>query len=103
LPPVPLRRQILMALSWPPVVTAAEPSHRGAETLEVTGTLRPMFTIVIGTDDFGADALLLRDEDALPGGETRWRFVAQTDDEVIAAGVLELMVRRCYSDTPSAA
>ena len=39
----------------------------------------------------------------MPGGETRWRLVAQTDDEEIAAGVMELMVRRCYSEPPGCA
>jgi hypothetical protein len=58
---------------------------------------------VIGRDDFGEDPLLLRDEDALPGGEMRLRLVAQTEDEAIAAGVMELMVRRRYAEPPAAA
>jgi hypothetical protein len=39
-----------------------------------------MFTIVVGTDEFGSIPLLLREEDALPGGALRWRLVAQTAD-----------------------
>ena len=31
----------------------------------------------------------------------RWRLVAQTDDEEVAAGVMELLIRRCYSEPPS--
>jgi hypothetical protein len=44
---------------------------------------------------------LLRDENALPGGELRWWLVAQTDDEEVAAGVMELPIRRCFSEPPS--
>ena len=62
-----------------------------------------MFTIVIGRDEFGEDPLLLRDEDALPGGGWRWRLVVQTDDEAIAEEVMKIMVRRCYSEPPGAA
>jgi hypothetical protein len=62
-----------------------------------------MFTIVIGKDDFGEEPLLLREGDALPGGEMPWRLVAQTDDEEVAAGVMELLVCRYFSEPPDAA
>jgi len=55
-----------------------------------------MLTIVIGHDEFGEDPLLLHEEDGLPGGRMRWRTVAHTDDEGIAAGIVELLYRRCY-------
>ena len=71
---------------WPADVTPAKPSHGGPARPRPGATLRGMFSIVIGKDDFGEDPLLLREEDALPGGEMRWRLVAQTDDEVIAPG-----------------
>ena len=83
-------------------MTPAEPSQRGVAAIEVAGTLRRMFWVVIGRDEFGEDPLLLSDEDALPGGAWRWRLVAQTDDEAIAEEVMKLMVRRCYSAPPGA-
>ena len=62
-----------------------------------------MLTIVMGTDEHGSIPMLLHDEDALPGGAFRWRLVAQTDDEIVAAGVMELLNRRCFSEPPSLA
>ena len=62
-----------------------------------------MFTVVIGTDETGSFPLLLREEDARPGGAFRWRVVAQTDDEAEAERLMELMVRRCFSEPPSLA
>jgi hypothetical protein len=62
-----------------------------------------MFTIVVGTDEACEVPLLLHAEDALPGGAFRWRFIAQTDDESIAAGVMKLMYRRCFSEPPDVA
>ena len=55
-----------------------------------------MLTVVTGTDEVGSKPLLLRDEDALPRGDMRWRLVAQTDDEKVAAGVMELLIRRTF-------
>jgi hypothetical protein len=46
--------------------------------------------------------VLLREEDALPSGPFRWRLIAQTDDEALAEGVMALMARRCYSESPDA-
>lgn len=60
-----------------------------------------MLTVVIGTDTVGSKPRLLRDEDALPGGEMRWRLVAQTDNKEVAAGIMTLLIRRCYSEPPS--
>jgi hypothetical protein len=61
------------------------------------------FTIVIDTDEAGSFPMLLCDEDALPGGDTRWRLVAQTDDYAEAVGVVDLLHRRCFSTRPTAA
>jgi len=84
-------------------VTPREVTHRGPAWRRHGTTLAPMLTIVIARGDFGEDPLLLREGDGVPGGETRWRLVAQTDDEEIAAGVMELMVRRCCSEPPGCA
>jgi hypothetical protein len=65
--------------------------------------LGPMFTIVIGTDGAGEFPMLLREEDVLPGGDTRWRRVAQTDDYAEAVGVVDLLHRRCFSESPGVA
>ena len=62
-----------------------------------------MLTIVIGRDEGGEVPMLLRDDDKLPGGSLRSRLVAQADDEEVAAGVMELLVRRCFSEPPSVA
>ena len=60
-----------------------------------------MFTIVIGTDEVGSRPVLLREDDALPGGRARWRLVAQTEDIHEAERVMEILYRRCYSEPPS--
>ncbi len=60
-----------------------------------------VFWVVIGRDNVGEFPILLRDADALPGGKFCWRLIAQTDDEVVAAGVMDLLVRRCFSQPPS--
>ena len=73
-------------------MTPEEPSHPQRNTRQPADTLARVLTIVIGTD-----------EDALPGGEMRWRLVAQTDDEDVATGVMELLIRRCFSEPPSLA
>lgn len=82
-------------------MTAPEPSHPAHA--EGDDSLGLMFTIVLGTDESGAIPLLPHEEDAPPGGAFRWRLVAQTDDEVVAESVMELMVRRCYSEPLSVA
>jgi len=82
-------------------VTPAKPSQPAVRSPSRPLNCAPMLTIVIGTDVIGSKPRLLRDEDALPGGEMRWRLVAQTDDESVAAGVMELLIRRCYSEPPS--
>lgn len=56
-----------------------------------------MLTIVLGTNPhYGGLPLLLRQDEAAPAGSFRWRTVAQTDDESIAAEIMQMMYRRCY-------
>jgi hypothetical protein len=54
-----------------------------------------MFTIVIGQDEAGEFPLLLEEKDAHERRPTQWRRVAETDDVQVAAGVMELVIRRC--------
>lgn len=66
-------------------------------------TLCGVFWVVIGTNEAGWFPLLLRDADALPGGEFQWRLIARTDDEIVAAGVMDMLVRRYFSEPRSVA
>lgn len=75
-------------------VTPGKPSHPAECSPSPPLRGARMLTIVIGTDEVGSKARLLRDEDALPGGEMRWRLVAKTDDQEVAAGVMGLLIRR---------
>lgn len=48
-------------------MTSREPSHPASPPAEGDDSLGFMFTIVLGTDEFGSIPLLLHEEDALPG------------------------------------
>ncbi len=55
-----------------------------------------MYSVLVGTDESGSIPLLLRADIAPLDSRMRWRLIAQTDDESLAAEVMQVLYRRCY-------